>query len=688
MDVLTLKTSLAEQDNNINLLESELENLIAKRDQLKPSPDFVKLLTEQNKLKYRIKILEQSIKEVKNSAKPVTKMATSSEKKAPSNEPRKLTSFPMPSEREKDNYSLSVAETLHCIFDKALQAQYANMPEALVVITPSKVADYQCNSAMAISQTLKAKGEKANPVEVAQKIVSSLPTNDLINKVEISGPGFINIYISKDFAKNELKKMILKGVKPPFVGPKKRVIIDFSSPNIAKEMHVGHLRSTIIGESISRLIEFLGYDTLRLNHLGDWGTQFGMLIAHLKDKFPNYLTESPPIGDLQAFYKESKKRFDEDEDFKKRAYACVVKLQSLDADIIKGWKLICDVSRKEFEYIYSELEINLEERGESFYQNLMPEAVSELEKANLVQMDEGRKILWPPGRTLPLTIVKSDGGYTYDTSDLAAIKNRLITEKGDILLYVIDAGQSEHLEGVYAAAKQIGWLKDEHRVEHVQFGVVLGEDKKKFKTRSGDTVRLRDLLDEGLTRALNKLKEKERDKVLTESELKAAQKAVAYGCIKYSDLSNNRINAYIFSFDKMLEDKGNTAVYMLYAYTRIRSIARNAGVTEDKLKEFVNANKLELEDPKEWKLAKYILKFSEIMIKALNDLLLHSICEYMYELATTFTEFYDSCYCIEKDKTTGEIKSVNMSRLVLCETTASVLATCFHVLGLRTLEKM
>jgi len=391
---------------------------------------------------------------------------------------------------------------------------------------------------------------------------------------------------------------------------------------------------------------------------------------------------------LQAFYKESKKRFDDDEAFKARAYECVVKLQRYDPEIIKGWNLICDVSRKEFEYIYKELDIKLVERGESYYQKLMDDVVAELDSKKLLILEDGRKVMFVPNQSVPLTVVKSDGGYTYATSDLAAIKNRLITEKADTVLYVVDAGQSVHLQSVFSAASVVGWRRAEHRVEHVEFGVVLGEDKKKFKTRSGDTVRLRDLLDEGLKKSLDKLKEKERDKVLTPEELSAAQKAVAYGCIKYSDLSHNRSNDYVFSFDKMLEDKGNTAVYMLYAYTRIRSIARNAGVTQEQLKEFAHKNPIDLNDPKEWKLAKFIMKFPEVILKTYNDLLPHSICDFIYELATVFTEFYDSCYCIEKDKQTGEIKSVNMSRLVLCESTASVLACCFNLLGLKTIERM
>ena len=688
-----MKSVLAQQLKEIETLEKEFEVLSQQRDSLKVSPELAKLITEQDKLKYRIKILEASIREEKASAHKNTsatsKAAPATATTAATNMQRQLTSKPLPSDQERHKYSISITDTLTALFDRAIQAVYSDLPDASVIITFSKVADYQCNSAMSISQALKTKGQKANPNEVAQKLVAQVPANDLIEKMEVSGPGFINIYIRKDSIRDELKKIVLDGVRPPYTGERKRCIVDFSSPNIAKEMHVGHLRSTIIGESICRLLEFFSYDVLRLNHLGDWGTQFGMLIAHLKDKFPNYAQVAPPIGDLQAFYKESKKRFDEDAEFKTRAYECVVKLQRYDPDIIKGWKLICDVSRKEFEHIYKELEITLEERGESYYQKLMDEVVAEFEKANLVQMDEGRKIVFPPGVSVPLTIVKSDGGYTYDTSDLAAIRNRLFTERGDILLYVIDAGQSVHLQGIFAAAKQIGWMQAaKHRVEHVEFGVVLGEDKKKFKTRSGDTVRLRDLLDEGLTRAMAKLKEKEREKVLNEDEMRAAQKAIAYGCIKYSDLSHNRANEYIFSFDKMLEDKGNTAVYMLYAYIRIRSIARNAGVTSEQLKTFVQSNQISLEDPKEYKLAKFIVKFPEVLLKTLADMLLHSICDYMYELACTFTEFYDSCYCIEKDKATGQIKSVNMSRLVLCESTASVLATCFHLLGLKTIEKM
>lgn len=474
-----------------------------------------------------------------------------------------------------------------------------------------------------------------------------------------------------------------------------KVVIDYSSPNIAKEMHVGHLRSTIIGDCLANLFEFYGHEVLRINHVGDWGTQFGMLIAHLMDKFPNYKEVSPPISDLQAFYKESKKRFDNEEDFKKRAYGCVVKLQSLDSDFIKAWNLICDVSRKEFQLIYNRLNItNLVERGESFYHDRMPKVVKEIESKGLMVEEDGRKLLFPEGLGYPLTVVKSDGGFTYDTSDLATIKQRLHDENGKILIYVVDCGQSSHFEGIFTAAKALGWWDSaKARVEHVGFGVVLGEDRKKFKTRSGDTVRLVDLLNEGLKRSGEKLIEKGRDKELTEDELKATQAAVAYGCVKYADLCHNRINDYVFSFDKMLDDRGNTAAYLLYAYTRIRSISRKAGVSEEELnvasKKFQESGGVSfLNHAKEIKLAKCILRFPEILQRVCDDLTPHILCDFMYELSTTFTEFYDNCYCIEKDKASGEVKKVHMNRLLLCEATSSVMDAGFKILGLRTVEKM
>lgn len=650
---------LQRQEREIKLLQDEIERLRDPQDLNFTSSQLDELREENSRLKYRLNILKKSLQEEMN---------------------------------HNGKTMLNINQLLQQIFGEAIRTAYPDLENPPLAVTPSqqaKFSDYQCNSAMAMSQMMKAKGQKVSPREIAEKIVQNIPNNELIERTEIAGPGFINVHLKRNFVSKLLSNVLVNGVQPPPLEKKKKVIVDFSSPNIAKEMHVGHLRSTIIGDSMCRLFEFLGYEVLRLNHVGDWGTQFGMLIAHLQDKFPNYLSVSPPIGDLQAFYKESKKRFDEDEEFKKRAYKCVVKLQSKEADFIKGWNLICDVSRKEFQKVYNCLDISIKERGESYYQDMMTAVVKEFEEKGLVEVDEGRKIVFAPGQSIPLTIVKSDGGYTYDTSDLAAIRNRLFDEKADIIIYVTDSGQAMHFQVIFAAAQLIGWYDPKvTRVEHAGFGVVLGEDKKKFKTRSGDTVRLMDLLDEGLKRSMDKLKEKERDKVLTPEELEKAQRAVAFGCVKYADLSHNRINDYIFSFDKMLDDRGNTAAYLLYAFTRIRSIARLANIHEGALRKAAETTDVLLDHEKEWKLGKCILRFPEILQKITDDLLLHTLCDYLYELATTFTEFYDSCYCVEKDRQTGEVVKVNMWRMLLCEATAAVMAKGFDILGINPVQRM
>ncbi|XP_072230632.1 arginine--tRNA ligase, cytoplasmic isoform X2 [Leuresthes tenuis] len=577
---------LQQQEREIRSLSAEIESL-KKPQNLNPSPRLGELQEENAKLKYRLNVLKRSLQEDKTHCSKAM---------------------------------ININQRLQEIFGEAIRSSCPELDNPPLAVTPNqqaKFGDYQCNSAMAMAQMLKAKGMKVNPREIAEKIIQNLPDNELVLKTEIAGPGFINIHLKRPFVSRLLSNLLMNGVQPPPLASRKKVVVDFSSPNIAKEMHVGHLRSTIIGDSMCRLFEFLGYDVLRLNHVGDWGTQFGMLIAHLQDKFPDYLTISPPISDLQAFYKESKKRFDEDEDFKKRAYQCVVRLQSKEPDFIKGWNLICDVSRREFQRVYDCLDVKIIERGESYYQNLMTQVVKEFEEKGLVELDEGRKIVFAPGQSIPLTVVKSDGGYTYDTSDLAALHQRLFEEKADVIIYVTDSGQ-----------------------------------------------------------------------VLTPEELTRAQRAVAFGCVKYADLSHNRINDYVFSFDKMLDDRGNTAAYLLYAFTRIRSIARLANIEEATLKKAAETSEILLDHDKEWKLGKCILRFPEILQKILDDLLLHTLCDYLYELATTFTEFYDSCYCVEKDRKTGEVVKINMWRMLLCEATAAIMAKGFDILGINPVERM
>ncbi|KAL6448431.1 hypothetical protein ACFW04_000390 [Cataglyphis niger] len=628
--------------------------------------EFERLQQENIKLKHRIAILTRTIEAERNKTSAMSNISQSN--------------------------IISINNTLREIIRKAITAAYPDVLNPPIIVTAtnnSKFGDYQCNSAMPVAQQLNSSGNKVAPRIVADNIMSKLEESSLVDKYEVAGSGFINIYLKREFGQLTLSNWLKIGDVPPPYVKKKRVIVDFSSPNIAKEMHVGHLRSTIIGDSISKLLEYLGHDVLRLNHIGDWGTQFGMLIAHLQDKFPNYSTVAPAIQDLQAFYKESKIRFDSDKEFKKRAYECVVKLQAFEPDITKAWKMICDVSRQEFEKVYTQLDIKLIERGESFYQKYMELIVKELESKNLLEEDNGRKVMWGEkhGVGIPLTIIKSDGGFTYDTSDMAALKQRVEEERADWLIYVTDAGQSLHFQMLESCAKKAGILKSFHRMNHVGFGVVLGERKKKFKTRSGDTVKLAELLDEGLKRALEKLKEKERDKVLSEEELKAAQESVAYGCIKYADLLHNRNHEYVFSFDKMLEDKGNTAVYLLYALTRIRSIARTAKITQDELRKYAHDTPISLEHEKEWKLAKVLLKFPDIVLDISEHMYLHPLCEFCYEISCAFTEFYDKCYCVEKNQA-GEIIKVHIGRILLTEATAIVLEKCFALLGLKPVARM
>ncbi|XP_067636697.1 probable arginine--tRNA ligase, cytoplasmic [Eurosta solidaginis] len=638
--------------------------------------EYMKLQTENLKLKHRLAILNKAIAAEQN--------ATSSAKHyVPATLPTAIDEM------------ISITEHLVDLFTNAIALAFPQLAGTTAIISSvnasaAKFGDYQCNSAMSLAKTLKTSGINKSPRVIANEVVKNVAQSPLVAKTEVAGAGYINVFLKKEYALNVISNMLRFGVKPPLCR-KQRILVDFSSPNIAKQMHVGHLRSTIIGDSICRLMEFLGHDVLRINHLGDWGTQFGMLIAHLEESFPNYINESPPIGDLQAFYKESKKRFDEDEEFKKRAYNCVVLLQSGDPNSTKAWTQICDVSRAEFQAIYERLDVRIHPIGESFYQSRMIDIVKFLDSKGLLEEDEGRKIMWPDETKtgIPLTIVKSDGGFTYDTSDMAAIRYRLYEQKADWLVYVVDSGQSTHLQNIYRAAERAGIFDPKtQRADHVNFGVVLGEDGKKFKTRSGETIKLSDLLDEGLKRALDKLLEKERDKVLTAEELRAAQESVAYGCIKYADLSHNRANDYVFSFDKMLEDRGNTAVYLLYAFTRICSISSNCGEDFSDLGKVLDAGVIiKLEHEKEWKLAKTLLKFHDVLNRISKDLFIHPLCEYCYEVCTVFSEFYDNCYCIEKNKS-GEIVKVNRGRILLCEATSAVLKQCLNILGLKPVAKI
>ncbi|KAL7674620.1 hypothetical protein ACOME3_000897 [Neoechinorhynchus agilis] len=517
-----------------------------------------------------------------------------------------------------------------------------------------------------------------------------------------------------------------------------KIIIDYPSPNIAKDMHVGHLRSAVIGESLNRLFTKLGNTVIGLNHLGDWGTQFGMLITHLQEMYGRDIaskpvSELPSLDDLVRIYREAKIRFDEEKDFHQRSLEAVVRLQSHQEHEIRLWKLICDTSLRNFSTLFRDLGVNVVDRGESFYQPLMGPMVADLREKGILSNENGCFIMHTyPDREdkVPLILVKSDGGYTYDTSDLTALKHRIIEEEADWILYVVDAGQAQHFDNVFRAARIAGWIDPElHRVEHVAFGVVLGENMKKLKTRSGETVKkevknakccnpvfspkfftftslaqiaeknrfsiviLGDLLETGLVRASMKVNDSNRflDIVGDKSEtIEKAKRSIAYGCIKYADLSHNRLKDYVFSFDRMLDDRGNTAVYLMYSLTRILSIGRKVPEGVD-----VHCDKFLREQlsesfshEAEWNLLKVLIKYEDIVSKVANDFLIHSMCEYLYELAGVFSDFYDNCYCIEKDQITGEVKKVHCNRITLCAATEYVMRTLFYIVGLEPLDRM
>lgn len=532
---------------------------------------------------------------------------------------------------------------------------------------------YQCNSALRLSKILKQ-----NPRAIAQKIVDQFPA-DCCSKIEIAGPGFINFTLSPAFLSAQLQKQLhdrFLGACPP--GHRQKIIVEFSSPNIAKELHVGHIRSTIIGDALARLFEFLGQDVLRLNHLGDWGTQFGMLITYMKEHCPAVLKgeEEADLPSLMKWYRASKKRFDDDAVFKTRSQKEVVQLQAGEKDALKAWKIICDISRKGFQEIYDLMDIRLVERGESFYNPHLKEVVEELEEKGLVTLSDGAKCVYVDGFQIPVMVQKTDGGYNYDTTDLAALRHRLFVERADRIILVVDAGQSSHFQMVFAVAEKAGWLdRSKVAVEHVGFGLVLGADGKKFKTRSGDTERLIDLLLEAIEKARVILAERHPD--ADSKELDHLAHVLGVGAVKYADLSCLRTKDYTFSYDKMLRFEGNTAVFLLYAYVRINGIKRK---THADMNHVLKTHKIALHHPSEISLGLHLRRFGETLDIMARDLLPNRLTDYLYELAEKFNAFFRDC------RVEGTLEEG--SRLVLCELTARILKQGLEILGLKTVERL
>lgn len=563
------------------------------------------------------------------------------------------------------------SEALLSLFSEQLDASFLEAE-----VTPStapQFGHYQCNSALKIGKALKA-----NPREIAQKIAAQLAENPLFSKVEVAGPGFINLTLSSDFLTGKVKNLLNDprlGVPSP--DKKQKIIVDFSSPNVAKELHVGHLRSTIIGDALSRLFEFLGHDVLRLNHIGDWGTQFGMLIAYIKENKCD-LTSSD-LAMLMHWYRSAKKCFDADEEFKKRAQREVVALQSGNADSLATWKTICAVSRLGFQEIYDLMDVRLTERGESFYNPYLPEIVEDLTKRGFITVSDEAKCLFldgfvsREGSPLPMIIQKADGGYNYDTTDLAAVRYRVNVDHADRIIYVTDAGQALHFDMLFKAAEKVGYaLPEKVCLEHVPFGVVLGPDGKKFKTRSGETEKFIDLILEAVTKAATVMKE--RLEGASEEEIIQAGSILGIDAIKYADLSCHRIKDYVFSYERMLKFEGNTAAFLLYAYVRIQGIKRKIG------KE-INLNApLTLEHPTEIALSLHLLQFPDTLEMMGRELLPNRLADYLYTLSEAFHAFFRDCRV--------EGSAMEEGRLLLVEATGRILRQGLAILGLKTLDRM
>lgn len=548
---------------------------------------------------------------------------------------------------------------------------------------------YQCNASMRLSKIV---GQ--TPRVVAENIIKNLNINFLdqkfIEKIEIAGPGFINITLNILFLNNLLNRVLhSKHLAIDFPEKPERIIIDFSSPNIAKEMHVGHLRSTIIGDSLARLFEFLGHNVLRLNHVGDWGTSFGMLIAYMKEHDPEVLTgkNTTDLTALVNWYRDSKKLFDQDAAFKKVSQLEVVKLQSGDLESIRSWKIICDISRKAYQEIYDFLDIKIIERGESFYNPFLSDVVKDLESKNLVTLSDGAKCIFfedfigRDGELLPLIVQKSDGGYNYATTDLAALRYRVQVDHADKIFIVTDAGQSLHFKMMFKTAEKAGYFDPKKvKIEHVGFGLVLGPDGKKFKTRSGETERLIDLLTSAVDYAYKILEERNSD--IAEPERIKIACALGIGAVKYADLSTNRVSDYVFSYEKMLKFEGNTAAFLMYTYVRAESIKRRIlSDFEIDISTLIKENFcIKLEHPSEIALGLHILQFSESLDQVARELMPNRLTDYLYSLSEKFNAFFRDC------RVEGSIEQ--NSRLLLCEVFARTMRQGLDILGIKTVERM
>jgi arginyl-tRNA synthetase len=541
-------------------------------------------------------------------------------------------------------------------------------------------ADYQADIALGLARRLKR-----NPKEVGAALAAGLGADDVIARAEVSGPGFINITLQPGYLATELGRMLVDDrLGLPVVAAPETVVVDYSSPNLAKEMHVGHIRSTIIGDALARLLEFQGHRVIRQNHVGDWGTPFGMLLEQLIDARASGGEAS--VRELVEFYRAARAKFDSDPEFAERARRRVVLLQGGEAETLALWRRLIDISIDYFTALYTRLGVTLGPKdvaGESQYNAQLPEVVQELVRLGLARESDGAMCVFPPGfsgregEALPLIVRKQDGGYGYATTDLAALRHRIGQLGASRVIYVVGAPQSQHLAMVFATARLAGWAKPEVRLEHVAFGSVLGQDKKMFKTRAGESISLASLIDEAVDRAAQVVRDKSPD--LDPAEQGRIAEAVGVGAIKYADMSNDRIKDYVFDWDRMLAFEGNTAPYLMYAHARVRSILRKAEWDGDRA---AAARALQIEAPEERALALELLGLASAIEKTGESLQPHRICSQLYDVATKFMGFYEKCPVLKA------AEPARSARVALAALTARVLQQGLALLGITAPEQM
>ena len=560
-------------------------------------------------------------------------------------------------------------------------AELNNGESADPAVRSSDRADAQVNGALPL-----AKKVGGNPREIAQAVVDSGVLDGVASELEIAGPGFVNVTLSPEFLAAQLADVAVDdrlGVAP--AADVKTVVVDYSAPNVAKEMHVGHLRTTLIGDALVRMLDFLGHDVIRENHIGDWGTPFGMLIEHLVDLGEERAADHLSLGDLDGFYRAARVAFDTSEDFQDRARRRVVLLQGGDNDTHRLWALLVELSTKHFNTVYEMLGVHLTDddlAGESTYQPLMPEVIGRLDAGGLLTESDGADVVFPPGFTnrdgdpLPLIVQKGAGGFNYATSDLACVIDRVERLGADLILYVVGAPQQQHFQMVFAVAEMAGWLAPPREAVHVAFGNVLGTDRKMLKSRTGESMKFVELLDEALERAGVAVDEKNPD--LGPEERAEVVHTIGIGAVKYAELSTDRVKDYVFDWDRMLSFDGNTGPYLQYAHARICSIFRRAGIDRAS----VRGLPIVVDAPQERDLALRLLAYPSAIDNTLESYSPHKLCTYVYDLATDFTAFYEHCPVLKADE------PVRSSRLALADLTARTLAHSLGLLGIDAPEQM